>query len=228
MCIRDRDIPCAPILADIIVNGRTIKAVAQPSKQAFLYLFDRVTGQPIWPIEERPVPKGDVPGEWYSPTQPFPTKPAAYDRQGLAVDDLIDFTPELRAEAVKLISGYKIGPIFTPPVVSRAEGPIGTLSMANQAAATNWPGGSYDPETHTLYVHSQSAVATLGLVAPAEGTADGVRYHQGTVLTGARRTGGSGSATGQAGGAVTAPTVQGLPLNRPPYGQISAINLDSG
>ena len=226
--IWDMDIPCAPILADIRVNGRTIKAVAQPTKQAFLYVFDRVTGQPIWPIEERPVPQGDTPGEKYSRTQPFPTRPPAYDRQGLAVDDLIDFTPELRAEALKTIAQYKIGPIFTPPVVSRAEGPIATLALANQGAATNWPGGSYDPETHVLYVHSQSAVATLGLVPPAEGTADGVRYHQGTVLTGARRTGGSGSATGQAGGAVTAPTVQGLPLNKPPYGQISAINLDSG
>ena len=123
------DIPCAPILADITINGRTIKAVAQPTKQAFLYVFDRVTGQPIWPIEERPVPKGDVPGEWYSPTQPFPTRPPAYDRQGLAIDDLIDFTPELRAEAVKAIARYKIGPIFTPPVVSQAEGPIATLAM---------------------------------------------------------------------------------------------------
>ena len=226
--IWDMDIPCAPILADIRVNGRTIKAVAQPTKQAFLYVFDRVTGQPIWPIEERPVPQGDTPGEKYSRTQPFPTRPPAYDRQGLAVDDLIDFTPELRAEALKTIAQYKIGPIFTPPVVSRAEGPIATLALANQAAATNWPGGSYDPETHVVYVHSQSAVATLGLVPPAEGTADGVRYHQGTVLSGARRTGGSGSATGQAGGAVTAPTVQGLPLIKPPYGQISAINLDSG
>ena len=224
----DMDIPCAPILVDIRVNGRTIKAVAQPSKQAFLYVFDRVTGQPIWPIEERPVPQGDTPGEKYSPTQPIPTRPLAYDRQGLAIDDLIDFTPELRAEAMKTIAQYRIGPLFTPPAVSRAEGPIATLAMAAQAPATNWPGGAYDPETHILYVYSQSAVATLGLVPPAEGTADGVRYHQGTVLTGARRTGGSGSATAQAGGAATAPTVQGLPLIKPPYGRINAINLDSG
>ena len=224
----DMDIPCAPILVDIRVNGRAIKAVAQPSKQAFLYVFDRVTGQPVWPIEERPVPQGDAPGEKYSPTQPFPTRPAAYDRQGLAIDDLIDFTPELRAEAVKTIAQYRIGPLFTPPAISRAEGPIATLAMATQAPATNWPGGSYDPDTHTLYVYSQSAVATLGLVPPADGTADGVRYHQGTVLTGARRTGGSGSATAQAGGAATSPTVQGLPLIKPPYGRISAINLDSG
>ena len=226
--IWDMDIPCAPILADIRVNGRTIKAIAQPTKQGFLYVFDRVTGEPVWPIEERPVPQGDTPGEKYSPTQPFPTRPAAYDRQGLSVDDLIDFTPALRAEAVKTVAQYRIGPLFTPPAVSRAEGPIATLAMATQAPATNWPGGSYDPETHVVYLHSQSAVATLGLVPPAEGTADGVRYHQGTVLTGARRTGGSGSATGQAGGAATAPTVQGLPLVKPPYGRISAINLDSG
>jgi quinoprotein glucose dehydrogenase len=226
--IWDMDIPCAPILADIIVNGRTVKAIAQPSKQAFLYVLDRVTGQPIWPIEERPVPQGDVPGEKYSRTQPFPTRPAPYERQGLAIDDLIDFTPELRAEAVKAIAPYKIGPVFTPPVVSKAEGPIATLQMASQAAATNWPGGSYDPETHILYVNSQSAVATLGLVPPPPGAAPDVRYHQGTVLSGPRRSGGSGAAGAAAGGAVTAPTVQGLPLIKPPYGRISAISLDTG
>jgi quinoprotein glucose dehydrogenase len=225
--IWDMDIPCAPILADITVNGRTIKAVAQPSKQGFLYVFDRVTGQPVWPIEERPVPKGDVPGEAYSPTQPFPTKPPAYDRQGLSVDDLIDFTPELRAEALKVIARYKIGPLFTPPVVSKAEGPIATLAMATQAPATNWPGGSYDPETHTLYVGSQSAVAVMGLVPPPPGF--DVRYHQGTVLSGARTAGGSGATAGaEGGGAVQSLDVQGLPLIKPPYGRISAIDLDRG
>ena len=226
--IWDMDIPCAPILADITVNGRTIKAVAQPTKQAFLYVFDRVTGQPIWPIEEKPVPQGDTPGEKYSKTQPIPSKPPAYNRQGLAVDDLIDFTPALRAEAVKAIAQYKIGPVFTPPVVSKAEGPIATLQMASQGAATNWPGGAYDPETHILYVHSQSAVATLGLVPPPPGAAPEVRYHQGTVLAGARRSGGSGSVGAEAGGAVTALTIQGLPLIKPPYGQMNAINLDTG
>jgi len=226
--IWDMDIPCAPILADITVNGRTIKAVAQPTKQAFLYVFDRVTGQPIWPIEERPVPQGDTPGEKYSKTQPIPSKPKAYNRQGLAVDDLIDFTPELRAEAVKAIEKYRIGPVFTPPTVSNADGPIATLQMASQAAATNWPGGSYDPETHILYVHSQSVVGTLGLVPPPPGVAPDVRYHQGTALAGARRSGGSGSASAEAGGAVTSLTIQGLPLVKPPYGQINAINMDSG
>jgi quinoprotein glucose dehydrogenase len=226
--IWDMDIPCAPILADINVNGRMVKAVAQPSKQGFLYVFNRETGEPIWPIPEKPAPKGDVPGEAYSPTQPYPTKPPAYDRQGLAIDDLIDFTPELRADAVKLVAKYKIGPVFTPPVVSKAEGPIATLAMATQAPATNWPGGSYDPETHTLYVFSQSAVAALGLVSPPPGKAD-VRYHQGTVLTGARTAGGSGATAGTEGGqAVTSLEVQGLPLVKPPYGRINAIDLDKG
>src|SRR4029077_18592205 len=114
--IWDFDLPCAPILVDITVNGRRIKAIAQPSKQAFVYVFDRATGEPVWPIEERPVAQSDVPGEKTSATQPFPTKPPAYDRQGVSMDDLIDFTPEMRAEAIKLVSKYKMGPLFTPPV----------------------------------------------------------------------------------------------------------------
>jgi quinoprotein glucose dehydrogenase len=240
--IWDFDIPCAPILADITVNGRTVKALAQPTKQAFLYVFDRVTGQPIWPIEERPVPRGDVPGEWYAPTQPFVTKPPAYDRQGLQVDDLIDFTPELRAEAVKLVSKYKIGPIFTPPVVSQIDGPLATLMGA---FATNWPGGSYDPETHILYVHSQSGVTALGLVKPSDPKID-LNYVQGSAATGMRTTLGSGGGAGadapaadRAAARTPAPAVpegggggglnvQGLPLIKPPYGRISAIDLDKG
>jgi quinoprotein glucose dehydrogenase len=228
----DMDIPCAPILADITVNGRPVKALAQPTKQAFLYVLDRETGEPIWPIEERPVPQGDTPGEWYSPTQPIPTRPAPYDGQGLSIDDLIDFTPELRAEAVKLVSRYRLGPVYTPPSVSRIEGPIATLTMGAQAAASNWPGASYDPETHTLFVASQTSVATLGLVPPSPGVSD-VPYHQGTVLAGARTDGGSGSSA--AGPAVAAAdvlsanlTVQGLPLIKPPYSRITAINLDTG
>src|SRR5213595_2809463 len=123
----DYDLSSAPILADINVNGRAIKAVALPSKEAFLYVFDRVTGQPVWPIEERPVPKGDVPGEWYSPTQPFPTKPKPYDHQGVTEDNLIDFTPALNAEARQMVSKYRLGPLFTPTVMSKAEGPLGSF-----------------------------------------------------------------------------------------------------
>jgi quinoprotein glucose dehydrogenase len=160
----DRDIPCAPILVDITVNGRAIKAVAQPTKQGFVYVFDRVTGEPVWPIVERPVPKGDVPGEWYSPTQPFPTKPPAFDRQGVTLDDLIDFTPELKAEAVKMTSRYKLGPLFNPPVVSNWEGPLAALVLPNFNGSVSWPGGSVDPETKLLYVYSFTQVWALSVV----------------------------------------------------------------
>ncbi|HEV3214086.1 MAG TPA: PQQ-binding-like beta-propeller repeat protein, partial [Vicinamibacterales bacterium] len=250
----DNDIPDAPILADIVVNGRAIKAVAQPTKQAFLYVFDRVTGQPIWPIEERPVPKGDVPKEWYSPTQPFPLdahgKPFNYDSQGFVEDDLIDFTPELRAEAKQIVSKYKLGPVFTPPVVSKAEGPLATLYMAGAGGGTNWPGGSYDPETHILYVNSQKNPSQLGLTPPRDPSKNDLAYVQGNALTGARTTGGSGSGPGGARAALPgapAPamvptaaaaagaegggaglTVRGLPIMKPPYGRISAIDLNKG
>ena len=233
----DMDIPCAPILADITINGRTVKAVAQPTKQAFLYVFNRVTGQPIWPFEERPVPKGDVPGEWYSATQPFPTKPPAYDRQGSSVDDLIDFTPELRAEALKVVSRYKMGPVFTPPTVSKVEGPLGTLVMAAAGGGTNWPGGSYDPETHILYVYSQTQMGSLGLVPGNAQVSGDFAYVQGIATSGIRTRGGAGSdatadrapgggaAEETAGGGLS---VQGLPLAKPPYGRISAIDLNKG
>jgi len=236
--IWDHDLPCAPILADITVNGRTIKAVAQPSKQAWLYVLNRETGEPIWPIEERPVPKGDVPGEWYAPTQPYPTKPPAYERQGVSIDDLIDFTPELRAEAVKVAGRYKLGPLFTPPVVSKVEGPLSTLTSG---FATNWPGGAYDPETHIAYIYSQSGASPLSLVPP--GDLSDMNFIQGNALAGPRRTGGSGSSagggrTGEAPAAAPAAaaaaeggaglTVQGLPLLKPPYARISAIDLNKG
>jgi len=162
--IWDMDNPCPPILVDLTINGQTVKAVAQPSKQAFTYVLNRATGVAIWPIVERPVPAGDVPGEWYSPTQPFPTKPPAFDRQSISIDDLIDFTPELRAEAVKLVSRYKLGPMFTPGVVSKFEGPLATLTAATAGGGANWPGGSYDPETHIMYVSSQSTVTPIGLI----------------------------------------------------------------
>ncbi len=162
--IWDFDIACAPILADITVNGRLIKAIAQPTKQNWLYVFDRVTGEPVWPIEERPVPKGDVPGEWYAPTQPFVTKPPAFDLQGISIDDLIDFTPELRAEAIKLVSRYKIGPLFTPPPVSKWEGPLGLLMVPSSTGGPNWPGGALDPETNILYIYSFRNPSVIGMI----------------------------------------------------------------
>ena len=152
--IWDYDIPTAPSLIDITVNGRKIRAVAQVTKQAFTYVFDRATGQPVWPIEERPVPQSDVPGEKTSPTQPFPTKPPAFDRQGVSVDDLIDFTPEVKAEALKIASEYKLGPLFTPPIVAGSGGLRGVLMLPTLTGGANWQGAAVDPETGLLYVAS--------------------------------------------------------------------------
>src|SRR6266850_2400479 len=228
--IWDNDIPCAPMLVDITINGRTVKALAQPTKQAFLYVFDRTNGQPIWPIPERPVEKGDVPGEWYAATQPYPTKPPAYDRQGSSVDDLIDFTPALRAEAVKLASRYKMGPIFTPPVVSKWEGPLGTLGMATAGGGTNWAGGSYDPETHIAYIPSQRIMGSLALV-PSDGNRSDMSYISGVArppaTAAAPAAGGApAAAAGEGGGGGL--NVQGLPLAKPPYASITAIDLNKG
>jgi quinoprotein glucose dehydrogenase len=219
------------MLIDITVNGQTVKALAQPTKQAFLYVFDRTNGRPIWPIEERPVEKGDVPGEWYAPTQPFPTRPAAYDRQGSSIEDLIDFTPELRAEAMKLASRYKMGPIFTPPVVSRWEGPLGTLAMATAGGGTNWPGGSYDPETHIAYIPSQRTMGSIGLL-PSDGSRSDMRYISGTARPPATAAapavpaaGAAAPAAAEGGGGLN---VQGLPLAKPPYASITAIDMNRG
>jgi len=162
--IWDMDIPCAPILADIVVDGKPIKAVAQPTKQGWVYVFDRITGQPVWPMPERPVEKGTVPGEWYSPTQPFVTKPPPFDVQGVSEADLIDFTPELHAEALRTVAKYKIGPIFTPPVESKFEGPLATLIMPSATGGANWQGGSFDPETKMFYIFSNTSITPLGLV----------------------------------------------------------------
>jgi quinoprotein glucose dehydrogenase len=211
--IWDFDLPAAPILADITVDGHAIKAVAAPTKQGILYVFDRVTGKPVWPIVEKPVEKGDVPGEWYSPTQPIPTKPAAYAKNGTSLDDLIDFTPDLHQQAVAIASRYKLGPIFTPPVLSKADGPLATLARGPTNGGSNWPGGAYDPETHMVYLaSSNAAAAVLGLVKPPAERSD------------MDWIGGSAAPGGRGGGLA----VQGLSIFKPPYGTISAINLDRG
>jgi quinoprotein glucose dehydrogenase len=257
----DMDISSAPLLADINVNGKPVKAVAQPTKQGFLYVFDRVTGKPVWPIDEKPVEKGSVPGEWYSATQPFPSKPANYSRNGVFKEDLIDFTPALRDQALTIINRYHIGPVFTPPVESKLEGPIATLTMGTASGGTNWPGGSYDPDTHNVYVYACNACLTpISLMAAPKEISD-MRYVAGTAgqpvtmrmgpgenagadspmptraPRGAR--GGGEAAAPARDGAAAAPargggggggglTVQGLPLIKPPYSTISAINLDTG
>jgi quinoprotein glucose dehydrogenase len=211
----DFDIPCAPMLIDITINGRTVKAVAQPTKQGVLYTFNRATGDPIWPIVERNVPRGDVPGEWYSPTQPIPTKPAAYGVAGIpSVDDLIDFTPELRSQALAAVSKYRIGPIFTPIVVSKPEGPYGTILTTG---VTNWPGGSYDPESHILYVHAATGMVSNGLV-PGDPSRTEFAW-----VSGSAEPAGTGGRGG--GGGLR---VQGLPLVKPPWGSIVAIDMNQG
>jgi quinoprotein glucose dehydrogenase len=246
----DFDLSSAPILADITVDGRAIKAVALPSKQSFLYVFDRVTGQPVWPIEERPVPKGNVPGEWYSPTQPYPTKPPAYSRQNLNVDELIDFTPELRAKAVEISRQFALAKLFDPLVLSKEGGPYKSLTFSTALGGTNWPGGSYDPETHTVYASANQQVVGLGVLPVTDKRFSEAAYVGGDALAGLRDVQGhSGDGprlhggrppehpvapgnpsppSGMGAGFLSAPTVEGLPINKPPYGVISAINLDRG
>jgi quinoprotein glucose dehydrogenase len=228
----DWDLACAPILFDMRVDGRTVKAIAQPTKHAFLFVFNRETGEPIWPIEERPVPQSDVPRERTSPTQPFPTKPAPFDRQGITEDDLLDLTPALKAEAIEVASRYKMGPIFTPPVVSSLDGPLATLQLPAEVGGANWPGGSFDPETNFLYVHSHANVFMNALV-PANPAQSDMGYVAGQARAGgvgARGAGarGAGPAGGRAGGRGRAGTVQGLPLIKPPYDQITAYDMNTG
>ncbi len=226
--IWDMDIPCAPLLANITVNGKTIKALAQPTKQGWVYVFDRETGQPVWPIEERPVEKGEVPGEWYSPTQPFVTKPPAFERQGFSEADVIDFTPELNAEAKRIVANYKLGPLFTPPVASTWPRPLGTLVSPVVTGGANWQGGSLDPETNIMYIFSNSGVQSLGLVPPPAGRSD-MTFVQGTArnpnAAAPAGRGGGGGGGGEGGGGLT---VQGLPLAKPPYATITALNLNEG
>ena len=237
--IWDYDKSSAPLLMDITVKGKPVKAVALPSKQGFLYVFDRVTGKPVWPMPETKVPKGDVPGEWYSPTQPIPSKPKAYARNGVAIDDLIDFTPALRQKALDLVKTYKLGPVYTPPVVSQQPGPLGLLSFSAQGG-TNWPGGSFDPETHTAYIYACNAcLGAYGLQPAPEGMSDlswvvGVAGQPVTMIKGPGEGVGADpppprkTAALSVGGGPRRLTIEGLPLLKPPYSTISAINLDSG
>jgi quinoprotein glucose dehydrogenase len=205
------DLPHAPQLVDLTVNGRSVPAVAQVTKQGWVYVFDRVTGQPLWPIEERPVPQSDVPGEKLSATQPFVTKPAPFEMQGLTIDDLIDYTPALRAEAEAIVKEFRIGPVFNPP--SRQNAPDGTTASIHCPGANggaNIPGGaSVDPETGILYVASTKACSAPRLMPGKERDPNA---NMDWVTNGPGGVGGP----------------QGLPLYKPPYGRITAIDLNTG
>lgn len=197
----DYDFPAAPILADINVNGKPIKAVAQVSKQGFTYVFDRQTGVPVWPIDEKPVPQSTVPGERSSPTQPIPSKPPAYERQGFTEADLIDFTPELKAAALEQFKKFESGPVFTPGSEK------GTLVNPGWAGGADWAGGSFDPETGTLYVPSMTSPIVVQLLKPNPERSNFLYLRGGTMMP---------------------PTLDGLPLIKPPYARVTAIDLNKG
>jgi glucose dehydrogenase len=218
--IWDWDLPVAPILVDLTVDGRRVPAVVQASKQTFIYAFNRETGEPIWPIVERPVPAGDVPGEWYSPTQPFPTRPAATELQGLSVDDLIDFTPQLRQMALDQVRDIKLGPIFTPYVHTENPNYRATAQCPSATGGTNIPGGPVlDPETGILYVQSRKACSGGRLGAAGERDDGAIGYEQpGSTVVDFISAGGGGFTTLEGG----------LPIFKPPYGRITAVDMNTG
>jgi quinoprotein glucose dehydrogenase len=220
----DYDIACAPILVDLPHDGKVVKALALPSKQAFLYVLNRETGEPIWPIPERPVPSGNVPGEWYASTQPHPSKPPAFDVQGISEDLLIDFTPELRAEAVRLVRNYRIGPLFTPPSMFDPDGEWGTITAPSLTGGANWPGGSYDPDSHMVYIHSKTEADVLAVASNQSPEVSDFEYLS---IRGQPRITGAGpiERNGFRPGELE---VQGLPLLKPPYGRITAIDIRRG
>jgi quinoprotein glucose dehydrogenase len=205
----DYDIPAAPILGDITVDGKRIKALFQITKQSFTYVLDRTNGRPVWPIPERPAPASTVPGERASATQPVPTKPPPFDRQGITVDDLIDFTPELRAQAIEIMNQFVTGPIFTPPSVAgpNPEDKKGTIQLPGSVGGANWTGAAFDPETGMLYVPSMTNPFVANLL-PGDPKSTNLRYRAGDrrLLQGP----------------------QGLPLLKPPYGRITAFDLNKG
>jgi quinoprotein glucose dehydrogenase len=202
----DYDIASAPNLMDIVVDGRAIKAVAQVSKTGFTYVFDRLSGEPVWPIEERPVPPSNVPGERAHPTQPHPTWPLPFERQGMSEADLIDFTPKILAQAQELAKEFVMGPIFTPPIVQGSNGKRATIFLPGAGGGASFPGANVDPETGILYIPSQTRPYAMSLVEPPAGTSDWPY-----VIQVQRNVG-----------------PMGLPLVKPPYRRITAIDMNTG
>jgi quinoprotein glucose dehydrogenase len=238
----DYDLPAAPILFDLQQDGNTIKALALPTKSAFLFVLDRATGEPIWPIEERPVPQSESPHEKTSPTQPFPTWPLPFDRQGFTLDVLNDLTPALRDEAEKLVAQYRIGPLYTPPAVATPNGPLGTLMLPADVGGANWPGGSFDPETNRLYIHSHTAVFTLqNIPADLEPFDPSPAGQAANPRPAAANAGGPPPGLGGLGPRPGGPAAPGglgprggtflqgtIPLIKPPYDRITAYDMNSG
>src|SRR5712671_1911313 len=238
------DMTSAPILADVNVNGRPVRIVMVASKQGWLYVFDRVTGEPVWPIVEKPVPQSDVAGEKLSPTQPHPSDKLRYSRNVLTPDDVVDFTPELKAQALEVLKRYKnFGSPFAPSVVGDPNGILGAIIPGT---ATNWPGFGYDPDTHTAFMPTGNLMGVRTLVEPPGEFSD-IRYVAGmrgqfreflgpghlravgNPRTEERaRAARNPNAAPPAGFPGGSPVVQGVPVTKPPYGMLSAIDLDKG
>jgi quinoprotein glucose dehydrogenase len=242
----DRDVPSAAILFDLPMNGKVIKALAQPTKQAYLFVLDRTNGKPVWPIREVKVPAGDIPGEWYSPTQPVPSKPPAFDRQGFTPDDLVDFTPEIKARAQAIASHYNFGTVYTPPTMTSPEGKWGTLIYPEYQGGANWPGGSYDPDSGIMYIYSKTVAQIIGGQKQPDGRITMIN-RTGTNVNDSNGGGFGGQATpsGTGGGGLGGPqrnipdglndpiipgmtTIGGISIGKPPYGRITAIDLRKG
>ena len=219
----DYDFPTHSNLVDITVDGRDIKALVQVSKQGFVYTFDRVTGEPVWPIEERPVPtETNMPNEYVSPTQPFPTRPAPFEYQGVEIDDLVDFTPEIRAMAVEAVKPFRLGPLFTPISRPVEGGWQGTLMRPPDGGAATWAGAAIDPETGWLYVPSRNQAVVISMYEPDEAFGATVAYTHGAPE--ADRLEGRGPGPSRSGALMP----QGLPLLKPPYSRMTAINMNTG
>ena len=219
----DYDFPTSPNLVDITVDGRDIKALIQVSKQGFVYTFDRVTGDPVWPIEERPVPtETNMPNEYVSPTQPFPTKPAPFEYQGVTIDDLVDFTPEIRQMAIEVVKPFRLGPLFTPTSRSVQGGWQGTLMRPPDGGAATWAGAAVDPETGMLYVPSRNNAVVITLYEPDSALGATVAYTHGAPE--ADRLAGRGLGPSRSGALMP----RGLPLLKPPYSRMTAIDMNTG
>src|SRR6266850_1762854 len=222
----DYDFPTHPVLGDITVDGRRIKAVMQVSKQGFAYAFDRKTGQPVWPIEERPVPQTTVPGEWTSPTQPFPTRPPAFDLQGAIEDNLMDFTPELRRQARDRLNQFEHGPLFTPPTAR------GVLAVPAAVGAANWGGAAFDPETGVLYVPSRTTAGVMRARTQTGRWWETPERSGGVQNPADRRPARSGAPPPQtpdgAAPSLSVLNIDGLPIFKPPYARVTAIDMNAG
>jgi quinoprotein glucose dehydrogenase len=213
-----------PVLADVTIDGVETPVIAQVTKQAFLYVLNRETGEPIWPIEERPVPESHIPGEHLSPTQPFPTRPAAYDMQGLSEDDLIDFTPELRQMAIEALEPFDIGPLFQPPLHRDNDlGKRAALWCPGDVGGTNIDGvPAYDPETGIIYVTSQKGCSSRVMIPGSERDPGGKYENPTEQPTGT-------SITDYVVGPAASPgRIEGLPYWKAPYSKITAIDLNTG